>query len=121
MVGTRHTITEAGLGHLIDEIMAAAQSRTKTDGSDAPQVAINEVQVNRRSCVRIEVTDPKADGKKSHYRSAVYFDKETNLPIRIENYDRLRANGPASGEMVECFTYLDLKFNSGLTDAAFVP
>ena len=121
MQGTRHAITEAGIGHLINEITAAAQTRTKTEGADALQVAINEVQVNRKGCVRIEITDPRADGKKSHYRSAAYFDKETNLPIRIENYDRLRANGPAGGELMECFTYLDLKFNIGLTDAAFVP
>ncbi|HLW66481.1 MAG TPA: DUF1571 domain-containing protein [Gemmataceae bacterium] len=121
MLGTRHAITEAGLGHLIDEINAAAQARPKTEGADALRVSINEVQINRKGCVRIDVTDPTADGKKSHYRSVIYFDKDTNLPIRIENYDRLRANGPATGELVECFTYLDLKFNIGLTDAAFVP
>jgi Protein of unknown function (DUF1571) len=121
MLGTRHAITEAGLGHLIDEISAAAQARPRTEGADAIRVSINEVQVNRKGCARFEVTDPNADGKKSHYRSLIYFDKDTNLPIRIENYDRLRANGPAAGELMECFTYLDLKFNMGLTDGAFVP
>jgi hypothetical protein len=120
MQGTRHALTEAGIGHLIEEI-AAAQQRPKSESADAVQVSINEVQVNRRGCARIEVIDPKADGKRSHYRSVIYFDKDTNLPIRIENYDRLRSNGPAGGELIECFTYLDLRLNIGLTDAAFNP
>src|SRR5262249_49793981 len=119
MQGTRHAITEAGMGHLIDEILAAAQARPKND--DAVQVSINEVLVNRRPSVRIEVIDAKADGKKSHYRTVIYFDKDTNLPIRIESYDRLRLNSPAGGELIESFTYLDLRLNIGLRDADFNP
>jgi hypothetical protein len=112
MQGTRHTITEAGLGNLIDRLNAAAQSR-----QSGVQVAVSEANVGNRPCVRIEVIDPGSDGSRTPYRSVIYFDKDTSLPIRFEGYDKPRDG--TVGELQECYTYLDLKFNLGLPDSAF--
>jgi Protein of unknown function (DUF1571) len=106
--GTRHSITEAGIGNLIERLCAAhAQELKRT-----VQVTVAEVSVNRRNCVRFDISNPGADGIDAQPRTLVYFDSDTNLPIRYEAYDR-------RGELVECFSYTDLHFNVGLTDAAF--
>src|SRR5262245_14617488 len=106
--GTRHSITEAGIGNLIDQLSAAHAQEIKR----TVQITIAEVSFNRRNCVRFDVSDPGADGVNQQPRTLIYFDKETNLPIRYEAYDR-------RGDLVECFSYTDLRFNVGLTDASF--
>ena len=53
------------------------------------------------------------------YRCVVYFDKALKLPVRVEVYDWPAPNGNPKGELLECYSYVNLKFNVGLTDAAF--
>jgi hypothetical protein len=49
----------------------------------------------------------------------IYFDKETWLPVRTESYDWPRQGGPAEGELLECFSYIDMRPNVGLQEAMF--
>jgi hypothetical protein len=53
------------------------------------------------------------------YRCVVYVDKELKLPVRIEVYDWPTTGGSPNGDLLECYSYINLKFNLGLTDAAF--
>lgn len=114
MQGTRHVITEAGIGNLIQRL---SQAKARP-GDRGIQSLVSEVEVNRRPAVRIEVIDPNADGHHTFYRSVVYFDKETNLPVRFDAYDRPKAPGTA-GDLIESYTYVDLRFNLGLSDTTF--
>lgn len=116
MQGTRHSITEAGIGNLIERI-AAGHARGQERASKA-QVNVAEYQFMKRPCVRFEIIDPTADGTTNTYRSVIYFDRETNLPVRYEAYDAPRG-GAKDGEMIECFSYVDIRFNLGLGDSAF--
>jgi hypothetical protein len=54
------------------------------------------------------------------HRTVVYLEKESKMPIRLENYDWPRQGGPAGGELLEMFGYVNLQFNIGLKDADFV-
>ena len=108
--GTRHSITEAGIGNLIERL-ASAQAQAKAAGRVA-DVTYAEALFHGRACVRLEATDAGADGIHYRHRTAICFDKGTNLPVRYEAYDR-------DGDLVEAFSYTDLHFNIGLTDAAF--
>src|SRR5262249_34232369 len=117
MQGTRHTITEAGLGNLLGRI-AQAHDQPRPVSSPA-QVTVGEVMFGRHACVRIEAIDPAADGVRNAYRSVIYFDKDTNLPVRYEAYDRPRTGGTPGGDLLECYCYLDCHFNLNLTDSAF--
>jgi hypothetical protein len=111
MQGTKHSVTEAGIANLIERLIQSRRA-VQADGRKEPQVIVSEYSVAQRACVRFDITDPAADGGTHNHRTVVYFDKETNLPVRYESYDK-------TGEMVECFAYTDLHFNVGLTDAAF--
>jgi hypothetical protein len=115
MQNSRHTIYEAGLGNLI-ESMARAWEADRRLGKT--QARIGEYEYNKRRCLRVETWYTERLAQAYCWRSVVYFDHETKLPIRTENYDWPRPGVPG-GDLLETFSYIDLRFNLGLTDAAF--
>ena len=114
---SRHPITEAGIGRLIERYQqrwSAERDLGKT------QVRIGEYDYNRRRCVRVECTHPDmSSGQYYAYRTVIYFDKQTRLPIRVESYDAPRPGGPPTLDLVESYSYVDLKLNVGLNEAVF--
>lgn len=113
---SRHTITDAGIGRLIEGTLTywaidRQIGRTET--------RIGEYEYNNRRCIRIE--NIRAERRPQYYahRGIIYLDKESKLPIRNENYDWPRQGGPATGELLEVYSYTDLRFNVGLTDRDF--
>jgi hypothetical protein len=114
---SRHTITEAGIGNLIDRF---SQRWEMERGLNRTLVRTAEYDYNKRRCVRVETTHPDTAGNRFlFYRSVVYFDKETHLPIRVENYDWPRLGGDPNGALVESYSYADLRLNVGVSDATF--
>lgn len=115
---SRHSVTEAGIGNLIDRYGEAWELERRLNRT---QVRIQEYEYNHRRCTRVETVHADSAGQQiPFYRSVVYFDKENHLPIRVENYDWPR-QGPAdpTGGLVESYSYVNLRFNSGLNDAVF--
>ena len=49
---------------------------------------------------------------------SVYFDQETKFPVRVECYDYPRgADDP--GELLEVYSYINLRYNVGLGEETF--
>ncbi len=113
---SNHVITETGFGNLIERC-AKSWEAERTLGMTQVQVA--EYEYNRRRCIRIETIHTARHQSFYCYRSVVYFDKETKLPVRMECYDWPRQGGDRGGELMECFSYVNLDFNVQLTDAVF--
>jgi hypothetical protein len=116
MQNSRHTIHEAGIGNLIERLGRSWEEDRRLGVTDA---RIAEYEYNKRRCTRVETFHTKRLPQAYCWRSVVYFDKETKLPIRTETYDFPRQGGPREGDLLETFSYIDLRFNLGLTDAAF--
>lgn len=117
MAGNRHCITEAGLGNLMTRL---AKHYEVSRRAPETRVVIADYEYNHRRCTRVEVFHPdRHNGMFRSGRCVVYFDKEIGLPIRIENYDFPRAGGPPQGELLESYSFVDLRVNVGLTDAVF--
>jgi hypothetical protein len=116
MKDNRHTTAEAGLGNLIETLGRSHEIEAK---QGPMKLIVAEYKVVDRVCTRVEITHTMPDTLAYCHRAVVYFDKETNLPIRFEAYDRPADGGPAGGALIECYNYLDLRLNVGLTDAAF--
>ena len=114
---SRHSITEAGIGNLIERYGQAWELENRLKQT---QVRVQEYEYNRRRCTRVETVHASNAGQQiPFYRSVVYFDLENHLPIRVENYDWPRsAPDPASG-LVESYSYVNLRTNPGLGDAVF--
>jgi hypothetical protein len=113
----RHTLAEAGIGNLIDQLARHWQEARRTGQA---HVRLGEYEYNKRRCTRVEVTMTSRPGNGAYaYRSVVYFDKENALPIRIEAYDWPRQGGPPQGDLLESYSYVDLRFNVRLGDRDF--
>jgi hypothetical protein len=113
---SRHSILEAGLGTLIDHTIKHWEYENSLGKT---QVKTAEYTCNNRRCLRVETTRPERIKGFYSYRSVLYIDVETKLPIRTESYDWPRQGGPADGELLELFSYIDLRLNVGLPDATF--
>lgn len=114
---SRHPITEAGIGNLIERFALRWETERKLG---LTQVKVSEYEFAKRRCTRVETIHPDNSGKQfTTYRTVLYFDKENNLPIRIENYDWPKTGGSPDGELLESYSYVNLKFNVGLGDDSF--
>lgn len=117
MQTSRHCITEAGIGNIIERY---AERWERERALHRTQVRIGEYEFHQRRCVRVETIHPDSKpGDFYAYRNVVYFDKENHLPIRTESYDWPRAGGKPEGELLESFSFVDLKLNVHLEASAF--
>jgi hypothetical protein len=111
-----HRITEAGIGNLIERLAAGWKEERKLGKT---RVHISSTRFAQRSCTRVELTHPaSARGKLLYSRSVVYFDRKTNLPIGVENYDWPGQPGEEA-PLLEAFRYEDLQLNVDLPDEVF--
>lgn len=117
--GNRHDIREAGIGNLIEKLLARWQFERRFPETE---VTITDVKVNGRPCFLITTVHPHPDdGRFMFHTSKVYVDKSEMLPIRFEGYGFPAAVGRKPGSLVESYTYLDLRINSALTAMDFSP
>jgi len=114
---SNHTIKEVGLAYLLEQF--AAQWEKERSLGQGTKVRIGEYEYARRRCWRIETWHDRPDPAFVCYRGVLYIDKETKLPIRAELYDWPRTGGPAGGELIEVYSYINLQFNVGLGDNHF--
>ncbi len=113
---SRHTILEAGIGNVIEHTIRAWEIERKINKT---QVKTAEFKFDNRLCIRIESIRTERRPEFYSYRSVLYIDKDAKLPIRAENYDWPRQGGPADGDLLEVFSYVGLRFNSGLSEREF--
>jgi hypothetical protein len=113
---SRHNITEAGLGNLIEQF-AAGWPNERRHGQ--VEVHISDFAFADRPCTRVETIHPaNPDCFFMFGRSVVYFDKQTDLPVRVENYDWPKQPG-RQGDLLEEYSYLELRLNAGLGNEVF--
>jgi len=116
MEHSRHLITDAGIGNMIERF---AKSFAADSKSPTVKVSLADYEYDKKKCACVEVIHPDArPGSGDYYRCLVYFDKQTHLPIRCECYDKPRSRG-VEGELVEMYSFANLKTNVGLGDDTF--
>lgn len=113
---SRHNIYEAGIGFLIEKSIQHWEADHKNGKAEAK---VEEYEFNKRRCWRIEVTQKERRTDVYCYRTVLFIDQESKLPVRNENYSWPRAGGPADGDLIEMFSFIDLRVNVGLTDRDF--
>ncbi len=118
MEDCRHPITDAGIGHMIDEISTRWAAEMK-QGETVVTIQKN-ARVGDRRCTMIESKHPEYHPSYLFHKVKVYVDQEHDLPIRFEAYDWPRVAG-AQAELVEEYSYANLRLNVGLTEQDFDP
>ena len=114
----RHPITDAGLGHMIETIGTRWAAELEPGET---RVAIDpDATAAGRPTTRIESRHTARRPEFLFNVVRVDIDDELGLPIRFEAYDWPREAGGAP-ELVERYTFIDLRLDVGLTDRDFDP
>lgn len=116
---SRLSIRELGIGAMIDRMIARWEFERKFQET---RCEVQHVKVNGRPCVQFSAVHPQPDdGKFTFHTQRVFIDKEHRLPIRTEGYGYPAEPGRTPGELVESYSYVDLRLDAGLTDIDFSP
>ena len=118
MEDCRHPVTEAGIGALIETVATRWDDELKAGESLVTHHP--GVTIGAHACSMIETIHPSRQPHFLFHKVRLYIDREHGLPIRFEAYDWPKKAG-AAPELVEEYTYLDLKLNVGLGDKDFDP
>jgi hypothetical protein len=78
----------------------------------------DDQMVGARRCTMIETTHPEKLPEFLFYRVRLYIDDEIGLPIHFEAYE-WPSSPEKPAEMVEEYSYTDLKLNVGLGEMDF--
>lgn len=113
---SRHTIYEAGIGNLIEQALKCVEAERQAGKG---QVRITEALYDNRPCLRVEIIHGERRQPADFYRTVLYLDRDSKLPVRAENYDWPRQGGAPTGELMERVGYTNLRWNLGLTDKEF--
>lgn len=112
----RHPITQAGIGPLLETLEARWSSELHPSES---RIAFGDVELaGSRPCMLIEATHPTKDPAFMFYQVRLFVNRELGLPVRFEAYD-WPSSPEATPELVEEYTYSNLKLNVGLRDIDF--
>lgn len=114
----RHTITETGIGYLIDSTMKNLENDRRFP-ANVVQVKFADYAFQGKPHLCMETTHSVNNGQFPYYRTLVFFDKDLRMPVRFEGYDWPVQGGNPKGEKLEVYSYINLKFNTGVTDATF--
>lgn len=115
---TRYSITEIGLGSMMEELIAVA--RSDLEHGECRVDYFEGAKIDGRPATLIQVTHPQ---RREHFRyhvARVFIDDELRLPVRYASYGWPDEPGGRS-PLIEEFTYLGLQFNVGLSDRDFDP
>ncbi|MFA5810480.1 MAG: DUF1571 domain-containing protein, partial [Thermoleophilia bacterium] len=116
MSGRNSPLTEIGLVNLVRRLVEVGQQDVNYDGCEVKY--FTQAKVSQRPCTVIQVVHPAPRDVFRFHLARVFVDDELKVPIRYEAYDWPRESG-GQPELIEEYTYLDLKLNNGFTDEDF--
>jgi hypothetical protein len=113
----RHPVNELGIGKVIDRLVAVT-AREKSLNNPV-EAFPSDYAFAGKQVTRYEVFTRRPHAHRYAYRYLVYVDKETKLPVRFEAYDQPKPGASPDGELLEAYSYSELRLNVGLGDSAF--
>ena len=118
MQGQRYPIFEAGLENLVAKLIEKA---TRDRAAGMCEVSYRDgLALNKRPCSLIEVVHHEKRAPYEFHKAQVLIDNELNVPVRYTSYDWPKSPG-AKPQILEQYTYINIKMNVGLTDEDFNP
>jgi hypothetical protein len=113
---SRHLITDIGLRNMLRFILKRWEEEAKYGECEVqyyPQARLGEAE-----CLVIECKHPRPRKQFLFHTSRLFIDKQTNLPVRSENYG-FPARPDAQPPLIEEYTYSNIKTNVDLADRDF--
>jgi hypothetical protein len=116
MKGQRYPLTELGILNLVRRLVEVGEQDVNYGECDVK--FYKGAKINDRVCTCIEVVHPTPRKNFRFHLARIFVDDDLNIPIRYESYDWPKEVG-GSPELIEEYTYLNLKLNNGFSDADF--
>lgn len=112
----RYPITQAGMAKMLEIVTEQWKADAQYQEVQVKEVA--DMKVGEELSLMIETTHPQPRDHFKFHKTRLYLDKDTQLPIRLEQYTWPEKEG---GEpvLVEEYTYTQVKPNIGLKDIDF--
>ncbi|QJW97422.1 DUF1571 domain-containing protein [Frigoriglobus tundricola] len=116
LAANRHPVTEWTMAAVLDRI-SAATAREKTLNNPV-EVYAGEYQFAGKNVTRYEVLTRRQHAFRYAYRMLIYVDKDTKMLVRYEAYDQPKS-GAAVGDLLEAYSFTDMKANPGVGESTF--
>ena len=116
MTGQHYPITELGISNLLRRLIEVSEKDAKYGECEVN--FFQGAKINNRLCTCIQVVHPVPRRNFIYHMARIFVDDELNVPIRLEAYDwpDRRNSQP---QLIEEYTYVNLKLNNGFTNAEF--
>jgi hypothetical protein len=116
MRGQHYPITEMGVKNMIQRLLEVGSQDIRYGECEVK--FLKGAKINDRICTCIEVVHPVPRRNFRFHLARIYIDEALNLPIRYESHNWPAQPGGAP-ELIEEYTFLNLKINNGFTDGDF--
>lgn len=116
MKGQRYPLTEIGLLNMVKRLIEVGQRDMQYGECEVNFYP--GAKVNDRACTCLQVVHPVPRRNFLFHIARIFVDEELLVPIRYESWGwPQQPGGPP--ELIEEYTYLNLKLNNGFTDLDF--
>jgi hypothetical protein len=116
MAENRHPVTDLGLKRMLELVLEQWNIESQFGEIDVRYYP--DARLGNITCQVIETAHPRPRRQFRYQTSRVYFDEQSHLPIRIENFG-FPQNPAQQPPLVEEYTYLNVQPNVGLDDRDF--
>ena len=116
MAGNRHPVSEVGIKRLTARLIEVAEHDKQYGECEVKFFQGTKVGDRMTTCIQVMHPVPRREF--IFHLARIYIDNEHQVPIRYEAYDWPKEQG-GQPLLVEEYSYTNLKFNNGFTDADF--
>ena len=116
MAGQRYPITEIGILNLTKRLIEVGEADMKFGECEVK--FYTGAKINDRLCTCVQVVHPFPRKNFKFNVARIYLDDKLNVPVRYESYDWPEKPG-GKPQLLESYTYTDIKINNGFTDIDF--
>jgi hypothetical protein len=120
MDGNKYPMHTAGFVKMLENILTMYAAEAKFPAAESEVQIFQGAKVDGRSCTCVQVSHPVRRSEFPFQTSRVFYDDETNHPIRWEAYDWPAKPGDQP-VLAEEYTYRNIQLNPGLGDKDFDP
>lgn len=116
MAESRHPITEAGMKRLVELVIEQWELESRYGEIDVKYYP--DAKMGNSTCEVLEASHPRPRKQFKYHLTRLYIDKQTRLPVRVENYGFPQSPGHKP-VLIEEYTYTNIKVNNGFKDSDF--
>jgi hypothetical protein len=118
MRGQLYPITDVGLENLVLKLIERGETEKKSGNANCEVTFHQNAKINGRPCTLLQIRYAKPAPGVEFHLAQIFIDDEHQVPVRYAAFGFPQRPGE-NPPVLEEYTYLNLKFNVGLTDKDF--